>query len=198
MSVRPPVKRFHREQPKPAGRRQAALTDGVKEEGVERAGGFESEPEARMQAVLHGANGGVPRDLSARPGEQRIDGLLGALKSHGHAVAGKGRDHRVGIADDDAIGMLGWFGKPEARDGGVGVGIDGGGGETIGESAEAGGAQISGEDGFAIECGEAGVLSEKTGYVDASVLDGAETDVGVFAEVEFECGNERKTEGMAL
>ena len=84
---------------------------------MEGTSGRETDAEERAQALVDGAQRVGPGGFSSRPGEHGIEGGVGTLEGHGHTVSGERRDHRVGVADDEAVGEFGRLGESETGDG---------------------------------------------------------------------------------
>lgn len=171
---------------------QQALAARLQEEGMDRGGGKESHAKFLLEQTGNRAARRGPVSRLVGVGEERIEGELGALKCHRHAVAGERRDHRARIAECDAIGCRCRHRaiKTDSGDRAERSGVERGIGETLREGGEAGGGEIAEEEIRAF--GAKFAPAEEAAEVDLSAFDAGEADVGLVTEVEFEIVDERQ------
>lgn len=155
---------------------------------MQRPGRAETQAEAAAKKVVDGAARGGPFGLPAGVGQQWIEGELGALERHGHAVTGERRDHRTGVAEPDLRRIRDTAIEADGGDGAKGRVVDIRGADTFRETRKSGSGEVTEQKVGAFDAKR--TAAEEAADVDAIVLDSGEPDVGAIAEVDFKIARE--------
>ena len=119
-----------------------------------------------------------------RIGEQRIERDLGALKRHGHAVAGERRDHGAGVAEGDAVRGRNLAVELHGGDGTERLPVKIGPGQPVGQDGQFRRPQIGEQQSRAL--GGQFATAEQAAHIHAAVLHPGEPDIGLRAQMKLE------------